>query len=75
MSGGLLVPPEGERKDTVAWVAYHEDWTGFTLFRNEIDVLRCAVANHMKVVRVRDGEDPMDIVNKRSAVNKEASRD
>ncbi len=52
---------ERQRKDVVGWVAYFPDWSGFRIFRTEIDALRHAVDNQMKVVLVHDGQDPSEV--------------
>ncbi len=52
-------------KNAVAWVAYHSDWSGFVLFREEIDALRYAVREQMNVVLVLDGQDPREATRSR----------
>lgn len=41
----------------IGWMAYFADYSGMAVFGAEIDALRYAVENGMKVCPVKDGEE------------------
>jgi hypothetical protein len=44
-------------KADYVWIAYHDDWSGFVVFKNEVEALRHAVDHSMQVGRVNYGDD------------------
>lgn len=44
------------------WVAYYSDWSGFAVFEAEIDALRYAVRQQMRVEWMPYGVDLRDFV-------------
>lgn len=47
----------------LAWVAYHDDWSGFRVFRSEVAALRHAVGRGMEVVPVCSGDNPREVAH------------
>jgi hypothetical protein len=43
--------------DVIGWLAYYSDWSGMSVFKDEINALRFAVENSMLVMPLRDGDD------------------
>jgi len=41
----------------LCWLAYHSDFSGMTVFADEIDALRHAVEHSMKVMPLNSGDD------------------
>lgn len=46
--------------DPTVWIAYYSDWSGFSVFLDEVPCLRHAVAHSQSVVEVPVGVDPRD---------------
>lgn len=57
----LHAQPDPEPK-TICWLAYYSDYSGMSVFFNEIDALRCAVGSHMEVIELKEG-DVMEQIN------------
>lgn len=49
------------------WVAYHDDWSGMVVFRDEIDALRHAVEHSMQCLFVEYGDDLREAARRRYA--------
>lgn len=45
------------------WLAFYGDWSGWRVFKSEMQALRHAVANSMSVVFLPYGADPVETVN------------
>lgn len=56
------------------WVAHHSDWSALTLFNDELEALRYAVANGMQVQRVSWGEELGPQASQRAIQGVEGSR-
>lgn len=52
---------------TVCWLAYYSDFSGMSVFFNEIDALRCAVDSSMSVIELKEGDVMDQITAKRCA--------
>ena len=55
-------PDPGPEPKTVCWLAYHSDYSGMSVYFNEIDALRCAVGSSMSVIELKEG-DVMEQIN------------